>query len=496
MDFHISVTTASTKTGDIVIFPIYEGQTKLSTLPASVQQFLAQSQKNNSFSGKSGEAIVFPSLGATRASLVGFVGLGSRSAFSIHAARESFGTLVRHADLHKCQSVVVDTENIDASRMPDFCRGLTEGLELGRFDYKDYDKKSVFTVTVTLPRKTTRKALYLDQLNKGQIIGSSTNIARKLANTPANLLCPEDVVAFCKAHFKKTAVTCKVIDKKEAEKLGMHSFLSVGQGSDQPSYMLVMEYLPIKNAAPLALVGKGITFDSGGISIKPSLNMGAMKGDMGGAAAVIGAMSAISKFLPNKNVIAITPLAENLPSGHALKPGDVITAMNGKTIEVLNTDAEGRLVLADALCYAVEQRASQIIDIATLTGASTIALGDSAMAILGNNTRMINTFKKNEKVTGERVWQLPLYDDYLDLLKSKVADLANVNEGRTAGTALAAKFLEQFVSGTPWAHLDIACVMQNKSTKGSKVEGMSGAGTRNLIEYVLTTSDTVKGARS
>lgn len=211
-----------------------------------------------------------------------------------------------------------------------------------------------------------------------------------------------------------------------------------------------------------------------------------MKGDMSGAAAVMATMMAVAKLKPKKNILAIMALTENMPSGGALKPGDVITGMNGKTVEIINTDAEGRLVLADALAYAVSQNATQLIDIATLTGACSIALGDVASAVLGNDQKLVDLLLKNSHETGERLWQLPLYDEYFDYMKSEVADMINASETRLAGTCTGAIFLKQFVKDTSWAHLDIASMMHFSKTSGYTVKGMSGVGVRNLIAYVLS----------
>jgi len=247
-------------------------------------------------------------------------------------------------------------------------------------------------------------------------------------------------------------------------------------------YMLVIDYQG-SSEKPVALVGKGVTFDSGGISIKPASHMDEMKGDMSGAAAVLAAILGLVELQVKKHVLGIIPLVENMPSGTAQRPGDIVKAMNGKTIEILNTDAEGRLILADALCYAVKEKSQLLIDIATLTGACSIALGDAATAILGNKQSVINQFLENSELTGERLWQLPLYDAYLDYLKSDNADIANCTTNRLAGTCTAAKFLEQFVDETPWIHFDIASTNFYSKASGYTVKGMSGVGVRTLIEY-------------
>jgi len=296
------------------------------------------------------------------------------------------------------------------------------------------------------------------------------------------------IVAWIKTQFPKgSGVDIEVIDSKAAQKLGMGMFLGVAMGSQQPPYMVVMRYKGgAKSQKPVALVGKGVTFDSGGISIKPAGKMGEMKGDMSGAAAVLATMGVVSALKPKKNIMAIVALTENMVSGAAQRPGDVVTAMNGKTVEITNTDAEGRLVLGDALCYVVKEGVSEIVDIATLTGACSIALGDVAAAVLGNDQALVQRWLDISAQTGERLWQLPMYYEYMDYMKSEVADMVNAFEGRLAGTCTGAKFLEQFVEDTPWVHLDVASMMHFDKTNGYTVRGMSGVGGRNLVRYVLS----------
>ena len=264
----------------------------------------------------------------------------------------------------------------------------------------------------------------------------------------------------------------------------MGAFLAVAQGSACLPYCIELTINPSKEK-PIILVGKGVTFDTGGISIKPSKSMSLMKGDMGGAACVIAAMKGLIDSKTTKHVKAIVPLVENMPSSTAYKPGDVITAMNGTSIEVINTDAEGRLILADALCLATSYNPAYIIDVATLTGACTVALGDVATAILGNTQSLIDLFCESTKPTGERFWQLPLYEEFKHYLKSDVADIMHCAENRLAGTSTAAIFLQEFVQDVPWIHLDIASTMHHSATKGYNVKGMAGVATRSLIQFVL-----------
>ena len=275
-----------------------------------------------------------------------------------------------------------------------------------------------------------------------------------------------------------------VLSDSDLKKKKMMALLGVGQGSKYPSYLVDITY-DGGGKDHVALVGKGVVFDTGGISIKPSNRMREMKGDMGGSAAVVASAWAAGKIDLKRKVSFIVPIVENMVSMEAQRPGDVVVASNGTSIEITNTDAEGRLILADALVYATKKKVNSIVDIATLTGASIIALGSYAVATLGNNQALVDDLIDAGKRVNEPLWQLPLFDEYKDLLKSDVADILNANEGREAGTITAAKFLEQFVGDTPWAHLDIASTMSVKSNKDEQVKGMTGAGTKALISYLL-----------
>ena len=414
------------------------------------------------------------------------VGLGEAKRLTPDTFRQSMGTVSRLLKSNKSKNASVNTDESVKITTRDI-QAMAEGFEMGHYSF-----------TAHLTKKQTQEpitnlifcGIKLDQkdqssaLDKGLAIGKSVNIARDLANAPANYLTPTDFVSKAKKHFGKSDVEIEIIDQKQAEKAGMGGLLGVSRGSIEKPYLLVLKYLPNKNENPICLVGKGVTFDSGGISIKPSSKMSEMKADMSGAAAVFGAMSAVNEIGYKKNIIGIMPLTENMPANNALKPGDVITISNGKTVEILNTDAEGRLILADALSHAVNLKAKEIVDLATLTGACLVALGTVASGLFSNSDSLIKTFEKGCKNTGEELWHLPLYEKYKDLLKSDVADISNCYEGRYAGASTAAIFLQEFVEKTPWVHLDIAPTMSNGKSSGADVKGMSGSGVRTLIEYL------------
>ena len=396
--------------------------------------------------------------------------------------RHAIATAARSIQNKQTPSVAVGFDQTATQHMLLQC---IEGIVLGQYSFQTFKSKPKSTKTITNWQFHTTTFKNIDQLiTQAKANAEGQNMARQLANTPANKLTPQDVVTTVKQSFATLPVDINVITQKDALKQKMGAFLAVGQGSSCDSFILELTLNKSKKS-PIILVGKGVTFDTGGISLKPGRSMSDMKGDMSGAAAVIGAMHALAQQQCNHHVKAIIPLVENMPAGNAYKPGDVITAMNGKTIEVINTDAEGRLILADALCLAATYNPKLIVDIATLTGACSVALGDVASAVLGNSQQPIDVLMSTHEKTGEYFWQLPLYDQYKDYLKSTTADLLNCAENRLAGTATAAIFLQEFVDKKTWIHLDIASTMQHSKTAGFNIKGMSGTATRSLIQLVL-----------
>ena len=308
-----------------------------------------------------------------------------------------------------------------------------------------------------------------------------------MANEPANCLTPAIMAENAQTAAQDASLECEVLERKQMEKLGMGALLGVAAGSTQPPKLIVLRYRGApRHKATLGLLGKGITFDSGGISIKPSAGMQAMKRDMSGGATVISAMWAIGKLKPRINVTAVVPATENMPSGSATKPGDVVRAMDGKTIEVVNTDAEGRLILADAIAYARQQGLSPIVDVATLTGAMIVAIGKAATGCMSNNQELCQKVIAAGETAGEKFWQFPLYDEYKEHIKSDVADIKNVGRRGEGGAITAALFLADFVGDTPWIHLDMAGTDSVDRDKGAFVKGATGTPTRTLVNLVLT----------
>jgi leucyl aminopeptidase len=419
------------------------------------------------------------------------IGLGDRANFKPHLLSRYAGCAVRFLGKKgvKIFAIVFPAESsADTSAcVAAVAEGaLTGSLEITLYQQQPEDRAELESALLLLGNLDAKLAE--TGLQKGTIVGEAVNFARRLAVTPANNMTPTILADEATNAAKAAGVAIEIYDADWARRQGMGSFLSVANGSVQPPKFIVMTYKgnPSSNDL-LALVGKGITFDTGGISLKPAEKMEDMKYDMSGGAAVIGAMCALGKMKTKINAVGIVPATENMPGGRATKPGDVVRAMNGTSIEILNTDAEGRLILADALCYANKLGATRICDTATLTGAVSIALGSAFAAVLSNDERFYEVFTKAAATAGERFWRLPLDEEYLKATKSDIADLKNTG-GRPAGTCTAAAFLREFVGNTPWVHLDIAGTAYRDSATAWSAKGPTGIPVRSLIALAETLS--------
>jgi len=372
-------------------------------------------------------------------------------------------------------------------------QAIAEGTLMGLYTFRRHKKRDEDETDLEELTLVEEDASKLEALQRGVELGivlaEAVNFCRDLANEPSNVLTPSEMAERARAMAHEAGLECQILERKEMEEMEMGALLGVAQGSQQPPKLIVLHYrgAPGEEGA-LGLVGKGITFDAGGISIKPSGGMEEMKGDMSGGAAIIAAMRAIGQLRPAINVTAIVPASENMPSGSALKPGDVLRAMNGKTIEIINTDAEGRLILADALSYARRLGLSPIVDVATLTGAISVALGNVAMGAMTNDEAVLAKVKRAAAAGGEKVWQLPMYEEYKEQIKSDVADMKNTG-GRNAGSITAAFLLKEFVEDTPWVHLDMAGVDNYDKEKGVMVKGASGIPVRTLVHLTLALAE-------
>lgn len=444
--------------------------------------FISASIKRKAFSAKMAEQLFIPS---ESQSLL-LIGCGKKEDYTVELSKYFPAMAVKSAKANGFSEFAIYIRGLEDNNKR-FAFAV-EGFFAGDYTFdmfkevKEEDKKVIDKVLVINEGNFDENQGWVKQ---GTAIGESINFARDLTNSPGNKCTPTILSDLAKDFSKDTKLDIKVLDKKEIEELKMGSFLSVAAGSDEAPKFIIMHHKPSikKSDEKIALVGKGVTFDTGGISLKPAANMHEMKGDMAGSAAVIAAMAAISKLDLPVEVLGLVPATENMPNGSATKPGDVVTASNGKTIEVLNTDAEGRLILADALCYAVNEKATKIIDAATLTGACVVALGQITTGLMTNNQDLADSFMDVCADTGEKIWQLPLFKEYQELLKSDTADLANIG-GRYAGTITAACFLENFVDKTPWIHLDIAGTSWASANGNYFTKGGTGVMVTSFVNYI------------
>jgi leucyl aminopeptidase len=441
------------------------------------------------FKGELNQTAVIHSLGKIPAKRVIVAGLGKSGEFTADRIRQISATSLREARVlgAKSASTIVHGAGIAGFAPRGASQALTEGAILGLYKFDKYlEKKEKKEIEELLVVEFDEKKIPEVErgVEKGEVFAQAQNMVRDLVNEPSNQMTPRVLTEKAKEVTERFSLGIEVLAEEELRKTGAGAFLAVAKGSEEPCRLIVMRYETDPQAATVALIGKGITFDSGGVSIKPSKGMEEMKGDMAGGAAVIGAMQILAQLKPQVNVVGIIPATENMPSGHALKPGDVIKSLGGKSIEIISTDAEGRLVLADALTYAQRLGAGKIIDIATLTGGCTIALGNLTAALLGSDQKLVDLLLDISKETGERMWQLPLFEEYFDQIKSDIADVKN-SGGRGASTIIGGMFLKQFVDKTPWTHVDMAGKELTDKQKGYLVKGATGYGTRTLAAAVL-----------
>jgi leucyl aminopeptidase len=458
-----------------------------------VHQKLMDALKNKTFSEKLGSFIRLMINDSVYDEIL-VVSLASSVSLNNESVRRALSRGVNHCKSLNMTGFTTNIADIaNAKGLPVDKVGLAcgESSLLSSYSFNKYSSKSKDKVEISeivfswSDSKSVKK--FSDYLNKGAIIGESTNFAKDLVNEPACVASPEFIELEAKKIAKSPLVSLKVFRKKELEKLGMNLILNVGKGSAFEPRLLILDYKGSSSKASHVLVGKGITFDSGGYNIKPTGYMEEMKSDMAGAAAVLGVMRALTFLKPKISVSVIVPLAENMISSNAYRPSDIIKAFNGKTVEVLNTDAEGRLVLADALSYAVkEYKGAYIVDIATLTGASIFVTGHFAMPMVGTDSVLLNDLKNASMESFDRAWELPFFEDYLDLMDSDIADVSNISKkfDRSAGVITGGVFLSKFVEDAKWAHLDIGGTAFLKEKHFYNQKYASGAGVR-LLSYFL-----------
>jgi leucyl aminopeptidase len=474
-----------------LVVPVYEKEFPLRSAvldPAHAAVFAALAGRE-AVTGKAQSTYYLPTPGAVCGGVL-TLGLGKRAACDAETLRRAAGKAVRHFARHRVTHLV-----FDASAFPELpLDAFVEGLVLAQYDFEVYRKRpedtpapvKVASVTVVVADGGLAEAI-AHNCGLAALIATGVNGARQLANTAANEMTPAALAEFAQGIAQQSACKCTVLDEKKMAKLGMNALLGVAKGADNEPKLIVLEYRHPKAVKTVAIAGKGVCFDSGGISIKPAQNMHEMKYDMSGAAAVLCAMMTIAWLRPRVNVIAVVPAVENKTGSRAQTPGDIVRAYNGKTIEVHNTDAEGRLILADAMAYTVDRhKPDMIVDLATLTGACVVALGHCCAGILGNNDALIDGLIKAGEATGDRLWKLPLWKDYKKQIEGTHADLCNIGPGRDAGAITAAAFLEHFVGDTPWAHLDIAGVAYGvKGVPHLNPKHATGFGVRLLTRWIM-----------
>jgi leucyl aminopeptidase len=459
---------------DALIVPVFEGRPD--------DRFGApELSETGELTGKSLELTLLHHPPGVAAKRVLLAGAGKPEKFDSAEMRRLAGAAVRHLKSKSIKTMALALAPEHATE--EHVSAAVEGAILGDFEpdrYKtDDDKTTVESFTVVAAGGDAGLAA---AAGRGRILAEAQNFARGLVNEPANKLTPAKVAEAARKLAAEYQLECEILEREQMEKLGMGALLGVAQGSAEPPALIVMRYKPAAAAgqAHLGLVGKGVTFDTGGISIKPADGMEKMKYDMAGGAAVLGAMRALAQLRPAIPVTAFIPCVENMPGSRAQRPGDIVTAMSGKTIEVINTDAEGRLILADALTYARRQGCTHLVDAATLTGAIVVALAHLNVGLFANDDGLRDRVLGAAKAEGERMWAMPLEDDYKEYLKSAFADLANVG-GRWGGAVTAAIFLKEFAEDTPWVHLDIAGTAWLDDAKPYLAKGPSGVPVRTLV---------------
>jgi len=479
---------------DAIVVNLFEGVEQPGGATAAVDKALdgaiSSLISRGGIKGKFGEVNIVHTFGKLPSRMVAIAGLGKSQDFNIDKIRGVVGEFCRALRKLNCHKIatILHGAGMGGIELESSAEAIAEGALLGLYSFTKYKKpeyENIEEMLIVVREKEEVPSLEA-AIGKGKLLASTTNLARDMVNEPANYMTPSQMAEAAKEMASKYSLEFKVFNREDMETMGMGALLGVAKGSNQPPKLITLSYKGDKRSEKtLGLLGKGITFDSGGISIKPSEGMGDMKDDMAGAAAVMSALGAIAQLKLKINVTAIVPATENLPSGTALKPGDVLKASNGKTIEVISTDAEGRLILADALSYAQKLGLSPLIDLATLTGACRVALGTLYSGLFGNNQALVDKVLRATARTGERMWQMPLPEEYKEQNKSEIANIKNTGN-RYGGAITAALFLSEFVDNTPWVHIDIAGTAFSNKESGYIIKGATGVGVRTLVELALS----------
>lgn len=489
-----SVKNLSALSADLVVIGQFSGDKELNptlkSLDQKLHQEISSAFSKKRFLGKAGETLSLHTYQTLPFPHLLVVGLGKRTEYSLESLRVFAAAAVPVAHKHRVQNLAIVLPAVLPNKTTPTQAGqaVAESLTLAAYRFLEYKKipqdeqlEKISTLTIVI--NLADLARVKNSAQRGTTIAEAVNYARDLANHPGNVMTPSTLADEAVKLARQYKLRCRVLEKPEMEKQGFGALLGVNMGSDLPPKFIILEYNFRKSGAPTVLVGKGITFDSGGISIKPSRAMEEMKFDMAGAATVLGTFKAVAELkLPTK-LVGLIPATENMPSGSALRPGDVVKALNGKTIEVTNTDAEGRMILADALSYAGHFKPKLVIDFATLTGSVVSALGTLYSGAFATDERLAEKLKTASRLSGEKIWLLPLANEYKEKLKANIADIDNVGTAQGAGTITAALFLQEFVS-YPWIHLDIAGTAWATEPRAYFQKGATGVGVRLMMEFL------------
>jgi leucyl aminopeptidase len=488
----LSAATPADIDTDLLAVPVFDGDdtaADLRALDGATGGALMRAQESRELQGRLFELLFTPVSTGWRAARILFIGAGKRKEFTTERLRRVAGAAALAARQRRTQRMAW----LNRGDLPLIAavQAATEGIALSAFSpdrYKSGERGAPPLDQALIVAGAVEEPSELEAaIERGRILGESSNIARELSNEPSNVLTPSVFADRASDICSAAGIGVTVLGEREIADLGMGLLLGVARGSAEPPRVIVMRHTPggAPQAPVLGLIGKGITFDTGGISIKPADGMERMKDDMAGGAAVVCAMRAIGLLKAPITVIGIVPITENMPGGRALKPGDVLTSASGKTVEVINTDAEGRLILGDGLWYAQKLGATHLVDVATLTGAAVVALGKATSAVFGQPDPWVSLVRQTADAAGDRCWPMPLFEDYAEQLHSEIADMLNTG-GRPAGACTAAMFLKEFTGGLPWAHLDVAGTAWFDEAKPWMPKGASGVAVRALAELAFT----------
>ena len=494
MELEVVQGDISKTAADCLVVNLFEGVTEPSGATSALDQALGGAISfligTQDFAGEAGTTALLYTQGDFAAPRVLLVGLGKAEQFDIHAARKAAAVAAKA--LSKLKRVdrfatVLHGGGAGGLDVQVAAQALAEGTQLALYQppqYKRDAKDKGPSTGVIVEFDGARLAQIEAGVRAGEAVARGVLAARTFVSEPPNILFPAEFARRVEAMADEVGLQCTVLGEKKMRELGMNILLAVSRGSRRGAKLIILEHAPEGTAddAPLVLVGKGVTFDTGGISIKPTANMWLMKGDMAGAAAVMGAMESVARLNVPRRVIGLAVCVENMPDGDAFRPGDIWTGITGKSAEIISTDAEGRLILADALGYVAQFNPKAVVDLATLTGAVGVALGKQAAGLFANDATLQDALLAAASISGERLWPMPMYDEYRDEIKSDMAEVQN-SAGRTAGVAASAKFIEHFTEGYPWAHLDIAAMSWNQSDGNPLApKGATGYGVRLLVE--------------